>query len=648
MKKKIISVICAAAAAVQIFTTAALAADYPRRYSSVEKGYTGAMTDQKSTDICWTFVQNELLTANLAKKYGTKYDFSEQTMKFDTSNITNPLYGYMRYPNDAGSEYFSIAYLARGGSVLESDEPFSESDERSVDASALNRVGRLVSAPIAEYGPNTTNQLRSDAINKIKQLVTEYGAAGASLYYEQNAAFEYYYQNREKTNYYYHGAINAPNHAVTIVGWDDDYSKNNFASAPAYDGAFIVKNSWGAYHDSQTGDLVYVSYCDKYITSSVFATDYEMDNTLYDNIYQYDPLGWTHSVSIGAKSVFGVSRFTADRSHETVTAVSTYITEPGMTVKIYVNAQDGVSDAASYRYVGSMTCEDTGYYVIPVDPVVISGNRYSVAVEYISTNSVTSLPLQAQARRLVDNSVNIPNTCYIGTSLDGLSSLEGWCDIINSAAANSDARIDSPMLCIKAFTKKSTDAGYSNISGFSDIESSRWYAGAVDYVKGAGVFSGVESDKFAPQDNMTRAMFVKVLANLVGADLNSYDGVTAFDDVNPNSWYATAVDWALDSGIVTGVSDSEFAPTTNVSRQQMCVMIIRFAESLNMHFKQTKEPQIFADDSLIQTYARQAVYICREYGIISGVSPTEFNPRGYATRAQVATLFMNFCQKYIY
>ena len=111
-----------------------------------------------------------------------KYDFSEEAMKFETSNITNPLYGYMRSPNGGGNEYYSTAYLARTGSVLESDEPFSVSEVRSVNKDELNRQGMLSSVPMYIFGLNRSNTYNAEAVDKIKELVMQYGAVGSALF----------------------------------------------------------------------------------------------------------------------------------------------------------------------------------------------------------------------------------------------------------------------------------------------------------------------------------------------------------------------------------------------------------------------------------------------------------------------------------
>ena len=622
---------------------------YPSYYSSADLGYTSGVDNQMTTDACWAFTHNELIEINLAKKYGVKYDFSEEAMKFETSNITNPLYGYMRSPNGGGNEYYSTAYLARTGSVLESDEPFSVSEVRSVNKDELNRQGMLSSVPMYIFGLNRSNTYNAEAVDKIKELVMQYGAVGSALFYDESPL----YQPSSRECYYYDSLYNEnfpdtyANHSVTIVGWDDNYSADNFVHKPAGNGAFIVKNSWGLYHNNQSSDYVYVSYYDRHITNEIFATDYEIENSLYDNTYQYDPLGWCRNLVINSSKSLSVTRFVADKPDETVTAVSTYIIQPGTTAKVMICTNGDFKNQNSYITVYEHTFDAAGYYVMPITPVKLSGNEYYAAIELSVPSGSAQLAIQSDIRLLIDNAVNIPNTCYVGSSFSDLNTIENIAEIINSQASASSDKIRMPMVCVKAFTKSSDTNSLKNISSFTDVADTRWYAQAVDYAVGAGLFSGVSSSTFEPSTQMTRAMFVRVLANLTNIDVSSYSDI-GFKDIEKNRWYTSAAYWAVTKGIVEGTAPNTFAPYENITRQQMCVMLMRYAQTLGMNFERTDVSFVFDDDNKIQNYARQAVYTCREYGIIDGMTDTTFDPRSSATRAQVANMFMNFSQKYVY
>ena len=111
---------------------------------------------------------------------------------------------------------------------------------------------------------------------------------------------------------------------------------------------------------------------------------------------------------------------------------------------------------------------------------------------------------------------------------------------------------------------------------FRDLEQDAWYIPAVDYVYEEGLFGGVSATEFAPNQPMTRAMFVKVLANNT-ANFTPYDGSTPFTDVRPGDWYCDAVNWAYQNVIVNGVSETRFDPGANVTREQMVTMLYKYA-----------------------------------------------------------------------
>ena len=244
-----------------------------------------------------------------------------------------------------------------------------------------------------------------------------------------------------------------------------------------------------------------------------------------------------------------------------------------------------------------------------------------------------ALPVQYNYPQWISNSVSRSGVSYAGASISGLKEVAKILDD------------EKAVLCIKAFTKKGS-AAYT--TPFSDVKSGSWYGRAVYYAAGAHVFSGTSAATFDPQTPMTRAMFVQVLANLAGADLSEYTGYTGFSDVPKGKWYAPAVHWASVNNIVNGVAPDKFDPNGIVTRQQMCVMLVRYARAIGLNFTESTDSFRFADDNMIQNYARIAVYICKQYGIINGMTETEFAPRDGATRAQVAAMFMNFCQRYLY
>jgi 3D (Asp-Asp-Asp) domain-containing protein len=173
-----------------------------------------------------------------------------------------------------------------------------------------------------------------------------------------------------------------------------------------------------------------------------------------------------------------------------------------------------------------------------------------------------------------------------------------------------------------------------------------WAKYSIDYVTDEGYFVGTSSTTFSPDSVMTRGMFVSVLARVCNADLGKYRN-EVFPDVNSNSYYAAAVAWAYENGIVRGMSDSVFAPDKAVTRQQICVI-------LDNYYNYTGEtPEIktstitkYTDNAEISNWAYDAVYEMQKYGILVGGSG-QFNPNDKATRAAVATVIARVCGEFL-
>ncbi len=618
----------------------------PSHYSSYSKGYLTPTTSQGTTSICWAFVHNELLSANVAKKTGKVIDFSEQAMKFETSYLTNPQSGYLRYPNDGGNEIMSTAYLARAGSVLEAHEPFNESSVRTVNPNKLKRYGYLKNTQMFNYGiydtridngfvTEETQNMRVnkiEGIQKAKELVYKNGAVGAGIYYDYSPMYE----NADKTAYYYAGARLTPNHSVTIVGWNDNYSRDNFSIKPEGDGAFLIKNSWGNYHNNGTSSYFYISYYDKFITSQLFASEYEINNTLYDNIYQYDEFGWTGNGSINDSSVLCVTRFNSKKINEAVSAVSTYIAEAGTTVDVYINTGGALHDQSNYKHVKTQYFDAPGYYLIDFNEVKLTRGEYYVALRIRSGNEKTYFAMQTSVRDICPNAENTPDTCYVGSSFSNIVPIE----------SEYLAKVYQPMHCIKSFTVTLKDTAKPSNKVFKDVKKDKWYADEVEYCVSHEVFHGTSENTFEPSGEMTRAMFVKVISNLSGEKIEN--ATTHFTDVKKGKWYEDSIAWAYKNKIVKGVSATEFSPDTPITREQMCVMLINYADYMGIGLRYYSAPLLFTDRNNISDYAKTAVALCQIAGIIRGMPDGSFAPKKTATRAEVASMMTGFCKLYIY
>ena len=183
----------------------------------------------------------------------------------------------------------------------------------------------------------------------------------------------------------------------------------------------------------------------------------------------------------------------------------------------------------------------------------------------------------------------------------------------------------------------SMDMAYS----FDDVDSSAWYADAVSYVAENGIMNGAGNGTFAPDTVMSRAMLVQVLYNLEGKP-EAAD--CTFTDVAADAWYADAVAWAADAGIVTGVSDTTFAPDQMMTREQIATILYRYAAYKNYDVTASNDLSSYTDAGQIGSYAVEAMQWTNGAGLITGSTATTLNPLGSATRAEVATILMRFLE----
>ena len=171
---------------------------------------------------------------------------------------------------------------------------------------------------------------------------------------------------------------------------------------------------------------------------------------------------------------------------------------------------------------------------------------------------------------------------------------------------------------------------------FTDVSSDAWYAEYVGALAAEGIVNGKTETEFAPNDAITRAEFVKIIAGIAGAEPTSSD--SSFSDVNANAWYAPYVAWASENGIVTG-SDGKFSPNSQITRQDMAVMIMRYVNQVSGDgLDLVNEPAAFADEAQISSYASEAVSLMQQAGIISGKGENNFAPKDSATRAEACKM----------
>lgn len=191
--------------------------------------------------------------------------------------------------------------------------------------------------------------------------------------------------------------------------------------------------------------------------------------------------------------------------------------------------------------------------------------------------------------------------------------------------------------CTVSVTEESTK--WSN--SFSDVNEKDWYYNAVALVNSKNLFQGTTQTTFGPSEKMTRGMFVTVLGRLSGID--SAATAKKFDDVATSQYFAGYVAWASDNGIVTGYGNNSFGPNNTVTREQMALMVFRYAKNKGYDVSNVNQNTFksFSDCSNTMAVAQEAMAWAINNKIIKG-SDGKLNPKGEATRAEVAQIIMNF------
>lgn len=336
----------------------------PNSYDLRDRESVSAIRNQGSYGTCWAFAAVSAMESAL---------MPEKNVLFSVDHMTlNNSFHVTQY--DGGEYTMGMAYLAAWqGPVYEEDDPYG--DGETVDG--LTSVAHVQQMRIID----------GKDYEGIKTAVLKYGGVQTSLYStlrSSSGSTEYY---NSSTNSYCYIGTEKPNHDVVIIGWDDNYPKENFPVALEGNGAFICQNSWG--EDFGDNGVFYVSYYDTNIgTHNVVYTGIE-DADNYDHIYQSDLCGWVGKLGYDKEDIYGANVFTAE-SDEEIAAASFYAT--GANTEYILYAVKNFEDASSFSngiQVAAGTLDQAGYYTIPFDdPVAVGkGERYAVVL-YIRTQGV--------------------------------------------------------------------------------------------------------------------------------------------------------------------------------------------------------------------------------------------------------------------
>ena len=277
---------------------------------------------------------------------------------------------------------------------------------------------------------------------------------------------------------------------------------------------------------------------------------------------------------------------------------------------------------------------------VPEDPdVPVNPNpSYAITVEQPDHGTVTVTPNRATQ----GTTVTITATPDRGYQVNAVTVTDRFGDAVQ-VTENADGTYTFTMpngqVTITAtFVETEEPVG----EPFLDVNEGDWFYDAVAYAYENGLMDGVGGNRFAPNSETTRAQLVTILYRLEGQPAVSGD--LPFTDVEAGTWYTNAVGWAAQNGIVNGVGDDTFAPGNDLTREQLVTILYRYAESKGYDVSASADLAGYPDGEEIQAYAREAMAWAVAENIIRGMEDDTLKPAGNASRAQIATILMRFCE----
>ncbi len=491
--------------------------------------------NQMETNECWAFATLGALESHLGlrdkltNKASVAYDYSEQHMAYATSkemfkdNKINEN-GFPKTVSDGGNCYNAHAYLTNGsGAVTETEVPFTNTQELIDISEIQNKNVSTTVFDTIEFETPKTEEQRQEVMKKMKEHISNYGGIYAGIHGASLVSDSY--NNLTGAIYCSDATTDPMDHAVTIIGWDDTYNKNNFneKNQPKNNGAWIIKNSWGeeqrmslqevkqnlyeankTYLNSQEIDsptkipnqlvisffeedqkygegkvsieedevilqignngYMYISYEDVNVYTSLYGIEKAIATKDYDNIYQYDVLGSSMSISLESnEDLYIANVFKRDATEkEKIDKVSIY-TYQGYNCEVYVNPNGDNMNFNNFQKVqlaeGNNESIDAGYHTLEfANPIELTGNKFVVAVKLISADSPKTVALEAK----VDNTDWKEAIVNEGESFMALESdvkNNAWQDI--ATLQNKELQGNA---CIKAFTKKEGSGVTKNVT----------------------------------------------------------------------------------------------------------------------------------------------------------------------------------------
>ena len=450
--------------------------------------YDISVKDQGLTESCWAFSLLSSAELNMQMKTGETVDLSERHMNYATSSSfydgTNEM-AFNRKASEGSSFIIGLAYMTNGqGMVLENEMEFSNDtsdislSEIDIDPSyyvkeyeILPTIYKVKSGNetlyLDEYGESYSEEEVEELRQVIKNHIVEYGGISA---YTVGSTYEFYSNKDDifsSTSYYCNDMSYNVDHAVTIIGWDDNYSKDNFTGSakPEKDGAYIVLNSYS--EDAFDNGFMYISYEDVWIESTLYGIK-EISPIDYENLYQHDEFGGNVPITLQSSNgqsyqeQYYASIYSRDENDfEELTDIA-ITTNQYAEFEVYVNPNGSELTSHNLQLVATTDILLPGYNTISFDGIKLTGNEFAVVVKQKAIDQSCYIMIEAK----IDNTMYSTASAEIGNSrvsLDGRT----WYDLADLGSVVYDQYVvdlSQADVCIKAFTKEDEESKDINIS----------------------------------------------------------------------------------------------------------------------------------------------------------------------------------------
>lgn len=337
--------------------------------------------------------------------------------------------------------------------------------------------------------------------------------------------------------------------------------------------------------------------------------------------------------AVSAVPANGTIEITGGTSPYTGTANKTFTVKNSTSANITVNGQTiKPTESYTFKYTHSSGGSSGGSS---------SGKTtYKVTTSAVNNGGVNASPSSAEKGATITITLS-PDKGY---KLDKLTVTDGSGKTVSTVKKSDTVyTFTMPASAVKVGVSYVKATETPSKTKFNDVSANDWFASAVDYVTGKGMMNGTADNTFSPKANTTRGMVVTVLYRLENQPSTS---AASFTDVASGAYYANAVAWANANGIVSGYGSGKFGPNDKVTREQLAAILYRYAQYKKYDVSVGEDTNILSYDDAqsISSYAIPAIQWACGAGVVTGKSGSKLDPKGNATRAEVAAMLMRFCE----